>query len=163
MKKYIINNSVVLSPGSARYPQRRRLDSGGHDRWYRQHQRQIPDTHAGSSADQKRRQRLTADTTQVCRLHPTPTPPVSSYCNCWHGYCLHLDESSSSTVMRPLAPQLHNHEIPSSIITSLLSTPLRSLAPQLLIYAGFFSRGQSTDFSAIKPKGPVKFSPWRQN
>lgn len=56
---------------------------------------------------------------------------VSSYCNCWHGYCLHLDESSSSTVMRPLAPQLHNYETPSSIVTNLLSTPLRSLAPQL--------------------------------
>ncbi|KAK7098303.1 PDZ and LIM domain protein 1-like [Littorina saxatilis] len=25
------------------------------------------------------------------------------------------------------------------------------------------TRAQSTDFSNIKPKGPVKFSPWKQN
>ena len=33
----------------------------------------------------------------------------------------------------------------------------------LIVASVVFHRGPSTDFSSIKPKGPVKFSPWKQN
>ncbi|XP_025086294.1 PDZ and LIM domain protein 3-like [Pomacea canaliculata] len=61
---------------------------------------------------------------------------------------------------------------PGDTIVGIGSTNAKSLthmqAHQLIKSAGnvlqlTLLRGQSTDFSAIKPKGPVKFSPWRQN